>query len=107
MFERLRKLYPDAIKKVVPINGDLISDGLGINEKERDILIQEVSVIFHLAATLKLEGTLKDAVAMNVAGTYRVIELSKTIKNLAAFVHLSTAFCNSDQVIMEEKVCNL
>lgn len=39
-------------------------------------------MVIHSAATLKLEAKLKDAVEMNVVGTYRVLELAKQIKNL-------------------------
>lgn len=57
-----------------------------------------------MAATLKLEGNLKDAIEMNTTGTKRVLDIAKAMKNLLAFVHLSTAFCNCDQEVMYEKV---
>lgn len=104
MFQRLRTQYPDAIKKVVPINGDLITEALGISSQDRSLVTREVNVVFHMAATLKLEGTLKDAIDMNTAGTQRVIELCKEMKNLQALVHLSTAFCNCDIEVMKEEV---
>lgn len=81
-----------------------MSEGLGITEKEKTILTSNVSVVFHLAATLKLEGALKDAVEMNVDGTIKIVDLCKQMKQLQALVHLSTAFCNSDVKIMDEKV---
>lgn len=104
MFQRLRTQFPDAIKKVVPINGDLITEALGISGQERSLVTREVNVVFHMAATLKLEGTLKDAIEMNTAGTQRVIDLCKEMKNLQALVHLSTAFCNCDIDVMKEEV---
>jgi len=57
-----------------------------------------------MAASLKLEATLKPNVEMNLTGTKRVIDVCKQMPNLMAFIHLSTAFCNCDQDIMEEKV---
>lgn len=81
-----------------------MSEGLGIPTEARLTLINNVSVVFHMAATLKLEGALKDAVEMNVDGTIKVVDLCKQMKKLEALVHLSTAFCNSDIKIMDEKV---
>lgn len=60
--------------------------------------------MFHFAASLRLEAPLKEGLEMNTKGTLRVLELSKNIKNLDAFVHLSTAFCYPDYERMAEKV---
>lgn len=57
-----------------------------------------------MAATLKLEGNLRDAIDMNLMGTQRALNVAKEMKQLEAFVHLSTAFCNCDQEVMYEKV---
>lgn len=37
-------------------------------------------------------------------GTKRVLDLSKAMKKLEAFVHLSTAFCHVDQMELGERV---
>lgn len=66
--------------------------------------MNETSVLFHMAATLKLEGTLKPAVEMNLSGTQHVIDLAKKMPKLSSMVHLSTAFCNCDQKVMYEQV---
>lgn len=104
MFERVRKTQPNAINKIIPIEGELVTDNLGICSEDHQQLIEEVSVVFHMAATLRLEGTLKDAINMNTAGTLRVLQLCKEMKKLDAVVHLSTAFCNCDIQHMKEKV---
>lgn len=57
-----------------------------------------------MAATLKLEANLKEAIDMNLAGTRRVIELCLEMPNLISVVHLSTAFCYCDQEVLLEKV---
>jgi len=104
MFHRIRDECPEMFKKLVPVNGDVLQDGLGLSVEARARLVEEVSVVIHSAATLKLEAKLKDAVEMNVVGTFRVLELAKQIKNLKVFVHVSTAFCHVDVEVMEEKV---
>lgn len=67
-------------------------------------LSTEISVIFHLAATLRLEAPLKDNINMNTTGTLRAIKIGEKMKNLAIFVHLSTAFCYPDYDVLGEKV---
>lgn len=41
---------------------------------------------------------------MNTSGTKRVLSLCKGMKQLEAFIHLSTAFCYCDQEVLLEKV---
>ena len=41
---------------------------------------------------------------MNIVGTRKVIELCKKMRNLEAFIHLSTAFQTYDPKVIEEKV---
>lgn len=103
-FGRLRESQPDAKKKIVPLHGDLNTDGLGLKTNDIDLLINDVSVVFHLGATLKLEANLKDAIELNTGGTARVVDVSRKIKNLKAFVHFSTAFCSADLDVFEERV---
>jgi fatty acyl-CoA reductase len=57
-----------------------------------------------MAASLKLEATLKPNVEMNLTGTKHVVDICKEMKNLVVLVHLSTAFCNCDQKVMQERV---
>lgn len=82
LFQRLREKRPEALQKIVPLAGDVLQEGLGLTEESRVRLQANVSVIIHSAATLRLEAKLKDAVQMNVVGTYRVLELAKTMPKL-------------------------
>lgn len=97
MFQRLREKRPDALQKVIPLAGDVLQEGLGLTEKSRGRLQAEVSVIIHSAATLRLEARLKDAVQMNVVGTYRVLELAKSIPGLKVNHHLKKKYRNKEQ----------
>ncbi|CRL03600.1 CLUMA_CG016511, isoform A, partial [Clunio marinus] len=60
--------------------------------------------VFHLAASLKLEATLKPNVEMNLTGTKNVIEVCRNMPQLLTLVHLSTAFCSCDQNELQEEV---
>lgn len=107
MFERLRESQPDAIKKIKALTGDVNTDGLGLKMSDTELLINEVNIVFHMAATLKLEAKLKDAVEQNTSGTARVIDVCRRIKKLEAFLHFSTAFCSADIHTFEERVSTL
>lgn len=77
---------------------------LGINERDREMLIHNIDVIFHNAATVRFDVPLKDAILVNVRSTRDIVELALEAKHIKAFVYVSTAFCNSDKMIVEEKI---
>ncbi|KAJ0180625.1 hypothetical protein K1T71_004029 [Dendrolimus kikuchii] len=104
LFSRIREEKPHVMKKVIVVSGDIQSDNLGIERKQLEEIHNEVSIVFHFAASLRLEAPLKEGLEMNTKGTLRVLEVTKNIKNLVAFVHLSTAFCYPDYERLAEKV---
>ena len=51
-------------------------------------LIEEVSVVFHSAATVKFDEDLTKAVKLNVVAVFTIMELCKKMKKLQeSFVH--------------------
>lgn len=104
MFERVRKTKPDVMKKLIPLSGDMTMENLGLTNEQLKFLADEIDIIFHCAATLKLEAKLKDAIDMNTIGTSTMLNFAKTIKNLNVFLHLSTAFCHVDYDELGERV---
>lgn len=92
------------LKKIVPVFGDITSERLGLSEEQYQHVVSNANIVFHMAASLKLEATLKPNVEMNLTGTKYVLDMCKEMKKLVSVVHLSTAFCNSDQEVMEEDV---
>lgn len=55
---------------------------LGISPMDVKILTENVSIVFHAAATVKFDEALKSAVEMNLKGTMRLIELSRKMDKL-------------------------
>lgn len=104
VFHRIVNEKPEMFKKLVPVFGDITSENLGLSDEHYRRVTLSANIVYHMAASLKLEATLKPNVEMNLTGTKRVIDLCKQMSNLMAFIHLSTAFCNCDQDVMEEKV---
>ncbi|CAB4057224.1 FAR [Lepeophtheirus salmonis] len=90
--------------KVVLVEGDVTQPRLGLCQEDIDTILLNVNVFFHSAATVKFDEDLTLSVQMNVAGTLSALELASKIKDLKAFVHVSTAYCNPHVNHLEEKV---
>ncbi|XP_065219546.1 putative fatty acyl-CoA reductase CG5065 isoform X2 [Planococcus citri] len=95
---------PAALKKVIGVEGDISEKKLGLSVSSEEKLCREVQIVYHIAAMLKLDAELKDAVVMNVEGTLQLLNLATKMEKLVAFVHTSTAYCHCDIPLMEEKV---
>ncbi|KAI4502228.1 hypothetical protein M0802_002910 [Mischocyttarus mexicanus] len=116
LFEKLRRSFPHALSKIVPVAGDVTEQELGISEVDRQTLIQCVSIVFHSAATVKFDEALKLSVTINILGTQRLIQLchrmhklekrkAKVVGNkLQALIHVSTAYCNCDRKDVAEEI---
>ncbi|XP_015586617.1 fatty acyl-CoA reductase wat isoform X1 [Cephus cinctus] len=101
VFSVLKKENPDYKKKLIGINGDGANSGLGVSPEDRLLLTNEVSIIFHAAATVRFDEPLNVAVAINVNSVKDIIDLSKDCKKLKACVYVSTAFSNC----IQKKIC--
>ncbi|XP_072397802.1 putative fatty acyl-CoA reductase CG5065 isoform X2 [Diabrotica undecimpunctata] len=104
IFNPLRHQNPDALKKLIPIKGDVSELNLGINKEDRELLVNTVNIIYHSAASVRFDDFLKDALILNVRGTREVAKLALDLKNISIFVHISTAYSNCDKFVVEEKL---
>nr|CAD7439112.1 unnamed protein product [Timema bartmani] len=105
-------------QKVVGIAGDLYQRGLGISPQDRERLCREVSVVFHVAASVKFDEDLKFILQTNVGSTQAIIDLCKDMSNLevgyigvtliqyaySSFTYVSTAYSNYPRKEVHEKV---
>jgi alcohol-forming fatty acyl-CoA reductase len=103
MFQRILNEKPYVMKKIVPVYGDITSLNLGLNEKHLKKVL-ESHLVFHVAASLKLEATLRPNILMNLTGTKHVIDVAKMMPKLVLMVHFSTGFCCCDEEILEERI---
>jgi fatty acyl-CoA reductase len=94
LFDRLRTEKPDALQKVTFIQGDVLLEEMGLSLESKARLQEEVSVVFHFAATLRLEAKLKDSVEMNMTGTWRVLQLARGMTHLKVCLHDSMFTAN-------------
>lgn len=103
LFEPLRNSHTDEIfKKVTPLVGDIKQLGLGMSQEDRKTVVDNVSVIFHAAASVRFDDPIHEAIIINTRSTREVVALAKEIKNLAVLVHVSTTYCNCYRKMVEE-----
>ncbi|XP_055307131.1 fatty acyl-CoA reductase 1-like isoform X2 [Sitodiplosis mosellana] len=104
IFDRLRKESPDVITNVKAIEANFEAHDLNISQGNKDIIWNEVDIVFNVVASVKFNEKLRDAVEINVLGTKKILDLVMGIKNLKAFLHISTLYSNCDRRMIEEKV---
>lgn len=95
---------PEMMSKIVPVWGEITTVNLGLSDENLNFVTKNSQIVFHLAASLKLEATLKTNILINLTATKYVLDLAKQMEKLIQIVHTSTAFCNVEQDILEEKV---
>lgn len=100
----LEQTSADIFKKLIPVAGDVGEENLGLSPADRQMLVSNINVVIHSAATLDFQASLKPTVFINLLGTRRVMDLCKESKNLVSVVHISSAYVNSFLLETEEKL---
>lgn len=77
-FDLLRKTHGDRFddeiaSRIHPISGDVISDGLNLDDQDRELL-SHCDVFIHSAASVSFDSPLDQAVEVNLCGPRRVAE---------------------------------
>ena len=103
IFDKIRNTNPEQLNKIRVVKGDVSIDGFGMEEKDEVELIKNVNIVFHCAANVRFDHKLKEAINLNTRGTHRMLMLSEKMKNLFVFVHVSTAYCQCNENVVEEK----
>lgn len=83
----MRREQPHCFDKLTPVEGDIRLEDLGLSIADRNMLIEKTSVIFHVAASVRFDNTLKDSVFMNLRSTRDICVLGKQMKRLAVSSH--------------------
>lgn len=103
VFGRLHQEYPNHYSKLCAINGDCSMVDLGISEEDMKRM-ENVSVIFHSAASVRFDDALKDAILLNTRGTVEVLRFAEKLKRIRVILHVSTTYCNPDKKVVEEMI---
>ncbi|CAL1688895.1 unnamed protein product [Lasius platythorax] len=103
LYDRLKKEMPNFRKKIVPITANFNVADLDLSENDKNMLIREVSVVFHLAATVRFDEDIKTSTAINVIATNVILDIAKHMPNLKSFIHVSTVYSNCHVKYIEER----
>ncbi|EFN65513.1 Fatty acyl-CoA reductase 1 [Camponotus floridanus] len=104
IFDRIRTECPSVLNKIFPVKGDLGMPELGLQLKDKEMLIQRVNIVFHIAATVRFNEPLKIAVNINTRATDRMLDLCRHMTNLISVIYVSTAYSNADRREIKESI---
>ncbi|MEZ5305723.1 MAG: AMP-binding protein [Pyrinomonadaceae bacterium] len=95
-FDPLREKHGDGFEdfireKLVPVNGDVSEDFLGMDEEYARKVMGECDVIINSSGNVTFNPPLESALRTNVVGTNNVIGLARMMKR-PCLVHVSTCF---------------
>jgi len=90
----MKKEQPNFLEKMSAVIGDCSLPNLGIAEQYQEILKNEVNIVLHSAATVRFDEHLRIAVKINIHALQDLLKLSRHMKNLKSFIHISTAYSN-------------
>ncbi|XP_011870261.1 PREDICTED: putative fatty acyl-CoA reductase CG5065 isoform X2 [Vollenhovia emeryi] len=103
LYDRVRREVPNFRKRIVPIIGDINIEGFGLSENDQNLVINEVSIIFHLAANVRFKANIKTSTVVNVNAVGTILKLAKRMPNLKSLVHVSTIYANCHVEHIEER----
>src|SRR5215210_253217 len=93
-FDPLREKYGDGFEefiksKVVPVNGDVGNEFLGLDEKEAQKIMRDTDVIINGAGNGTFNPPLESALRTNVVVSHNILNLGRMMKR-PRLVHVST-----------------
>lgn len=106
IFDKLRD-HRDAEKmlsKLHVICGDITQHNLNLQVEDAEKLKEHVNIVFHMAADVRFDQSLKEAMMMITKGTLTVLDFCCKMNNLEAFMYVSTTYCHCDETNLEERV---
>lgn len=102
LYDKLNEMNPSVYKKVIPINGDTAEKDLGMDPTDRQIIIDNVSIIIHNAANVRFDDSLKHAILNNTRSIRDICILGESMKKLAVLLHISSTYAHCDIPVVNE-----
>ncbi|MEP6788296.1 MAG: SDR family oxidoreductase, partial [Acidobacteriota bacterium] len=95
-FDPLREKYGDGFEdfiksKVVPVNGDVGNEYLGLDEAAAKKIMRDTDIIINGAGNVTFNPPLESALRTNVVGSNNIIKMARMMKK-PRLVHVSTCF---------------
>ncbi len=95
-FDPIREKYGEGFEdfirsKVVPVNGDVGNEYLGLDEKDARKIMRDTDVIINGAGNVTFNPPLESALRTNINGSNNIIKMARMMKK-PRLVHVSTCF---------------
>ena len=75
------------MKKISAVAGDVTLPGFGLSPDDMQLIIDNVSIVFNSAATVKFDEELKTAIQLNVKGPREMLTICRKMKKLQVLIH--------------------
>ncbi|KAK9736608.1 Male sterility protein [Popillia japonica] len=104
LFEVLKASNPNFMRKIIVVPGDLLKPQLGISDHDVRILKNTINIVYHCAASLRMNATLKENVNCNVTTVMQLLELCREMRHLKSVVIVSTTYSHSPYPLIPEAI---
>src|SRR5215211_1066 len=103
---RIAQLSGKSVDDFRMVEGDISAPGLALSAAELDLVQQQTTRVFHLAAVYDLAVPQDLAMRVNAGGTRNVVALARKIRGLRQFHHVSTCYVagKREGVILETEL---
>ncbi|GLH09062.1 Fatty acyl-CoA reductase [Gryllus bimaculatus] len=85
LFDRVRAQRPEALGRLQAVECDTAQPSLALAEADARVLAERVSVVFHLAASVRFDDPLITAVRTNACATRDLLELATRMTKLKLY----------------------
>ncbi|XP_021936348.1 fatty acyl-CoA reductase wat-like [Zootermopsis nevadensis] len=103
LFRKLREVQPGFREKILILEGDCSKPGLDLSPCDRQRIVDNVHIVFHMAAAVRFDEKLQIATAINVVGTRELLLLCQDCPNIKVVVHVSTVFSHCNRPSIDEE----
>jgi alcohol-forming fatty acyl-CoA reductase len=104
IFDGIKETDKTYMDKITVVEGDLQRPvKMGLSVDDLTMIVERAEVIIHCAADVRFEESLKEAIETNVRGTKEMLMLARSVKNLNAFIYVSTAFSHCNRTTIGEE----
>jgi thioester reductase-like protein len=87
-----KKVYPKFRWNLMVLEGDITQSNLGLSQKKRNLVKNNVEEFFHSAAVTDINWPLNKIRKINVGGTKNVLDFAIKCKKIYKVNHISTAY---------------
>lgn len=82
IFDKVKREKIEPLARLHLLEGDITLANLGLNDKDHQMIVNNINLIFHCGANINLNSKLEEAIKTNLLGTENVSNLAFETKNL-------------------------